>query len=185
MLARSRRAAAVKFAAWAATTALVFAYAVAVYTSGALVRWYYYEATANGYAVDARSLGEATADRPVALGIGNFSAVDGARAVRVSAGDRLPEGATGVIDLPTVTRGDRVRLEGDRLVVLVPWELRESKGFMFRDGFAHKHVRANPWAGVWNLVMVMLMGLSLGYLAQSFTDLIGLRLQRSDHTVSR
>ena len=67
----------------------------------------------------------------------------------------------------------------------MPWQVRESKGFLFRDGFTHKHVRTNPVSGVWNLVMVILMGLSLGLMAEGFTDLLGVRLRRSEHTVAR
>lgn len=33
--------------------------------------------------------------------------------------------------------------------------------------------------------MVLAMGLSLGLMAEGFTDLLGVRLQKSDHSVSR
>jgi hypothetical protein len=181
----SRERAALKFLAWLLVSAALFGYAINEYASGAMLRWYYYQAKADGYAVNARAFAEATPAHPAALQIGAFTRVDGLRAVRVRAGDRLPEGATGVIDADTVRKGMRARLDGDHLLVLVPWEVRESNGFTFRDGFAHKNIRANPLSGVWNLVMVLLMGLSLGLMAEGFTDLLGVRLQKSDHTVSR
>ena len=181
----SRPRAALKFLGWLAAAASVFAYAIHTYTSGTMARWYYYEATADGYAVSAKHFAEATPERPASLIIGEFAALSGLQAVPVRAGQVLPRGATGVIGLDVLRAGTRVRVEGPRLVVLQPWQVGEAKGFTFREGFSHKNVRANPISGVWNLIMVMLMGLTLGFTAEGFTDLIGVRLRRSDHTVDR
>jgi hypothetical protein len=79
----------------------------------------------------------------------------------------------------------RARIVGNQLLVLVPWQVRESNGFTFWEGFTHKNVGTNPYSGVWNLVMVLAMGLSLGLMAEGFTDLLGVRLRKSDHSISR
>jgi hypothetical protein len=173
----------VKFLFWAVATTVVVAYAINTYRSGQMVRWYYYESKADGYAVNATSFQQATRESPVALIIGDFPDVSGLRAVRVTKGSRLPEGTNGVIDLATVKKADRVRIEDGRLVVAVPWEIKEAKGFKFRDGFTHKNIRTNPFSGLWNLVMVGLVGLCLGFLAEGFTDVIGLKFRKIDHSV--
>jgi hypothetical protein len=179
----SRTRAAIKFLFWACATVAVFTYAIHSYRSGALVHAYYYKAKADGYAVNAASFQHATLERPVSLTIGSFEDVLGLKAAPVSKGSVLPRGTTGIIDHPVVQKGERVKLQDGALVVMVPWQLKESKGFTYRDGFTHKNIQTNPWSGVWNLVMVGLIGLSLGYLAEGFTDLVGLRFEKIDHTV--
>jgi hypothetical protein len=173
----------IKFLFWAVSTVLVFAYAINTYRSGQLVRWYYFQAKADGYAINSHAFEQATRENPVSLAVGEFADVTGQRAVRVTRGSRLPEGTNGVIDLATVDTGDRVRLDRGQLVVTVPWQIKEAKGFKFRDGFTHKNIRTNPWAGLWNLVMVGLVGLCLGFLAEGFTDVLGLKFQKIDHSV--
>ena len=74
-------------------------------------------------------------------------------------------------------------LDGGRLKVSVPWEWHEKKGFRYKDSFTHKNVKTNPLSGVWNLVMVGLIGLCLGYLAEGFTDMLGWKFKKIDHTV--
>ena len=173
----------IKFLFWAVSTVLVFAYAINTYRSGQLVRWYYFQAKADGYAINSHAFEQATRENPVSLAVGEFADVTGQRAVRVTRGSRLPEGTNGVIDLATVDTGDRVRLDRGQLVVTVPWQIKEAKGFKFRDGFTHKNIRTNPWAGLWNLVMVGLVGLCLGFLAEGFTDVLGFKFQKIDHSV--
>jgi hypothetical protein len=173
----------VKFLFWVVATTVVVAYAINTYRSGQMVRWYYFQSKADGYAVNATAFQQATRENPISLIIGEYADVSGLRAVRVTKGSRLPEGANGVIDLATVEKGDRVRVDAGRLVVAVPWQIKEAKGFKFRDGFTHKNIRTNPLSGLWNLVMVGLVGLCLGFLAEGFTDLIGLEFQKIDHSV--
>ncbi|MCX6543297.1 MAG: hypothetical protein NTV05_02660 [Acidobacteria bacterium] len=173
----------IKFLFWAVATIVVGAYAINTYTSGQLVRWYYFESRADGYAVNTKGFEQATREQPVYLTIGAFSDVRGLRAARVTKGSRLPEGTNGVVDLATVDEGTRVRLDRGQLVVSVPWQIKEAKGFKFRDGFTHKNIRTNPYAGLWNLIMVGLVGLCLGFLAEGFTDLVGLKFQKIDHSV--
>lgn len=147
----SRRRSALKFLAWLLVSAALFAYAINTYTTGRMVRWYYYQAKADGYAVDARAFAGATPERPAALQVGTWTSLDGGRrAVPVRTGDPLPVGATGVIDLDTIHKGVCARVVGDQLLVLVPWQVRESNGFTFREGFTHKNVGTNPFSGMWN-----------------------------------
>jgi hypothetical protein len=182
-MSTSRTRATIKFTFWACATVAVFAYAIHSYRSGTLAHWYYYQARADGYAVNTRAFADATPERPASLVVGTFEGLDGLQAMPVKRGQVLPEHATGVIDTATVEDGRRVRLEGDRLVVLVPFEMKEAKGFKFRDAFTHKNIKTNPLSGVWNLVMVGLVGLCLGYLAEGFTDMIGMKFSKIDHSI--
>lgn len=182
-MSRGRIRAAIKFMFWAVATVLVFSYCIRFYRSGTMVDWYYYKAKADGFAVNTKAFSEATPDHPAVLTVGTFSSLDGLKATAVKKGDRLPTGTTGVIDLKTVGEGERVRLAGSELTVLIPWQFKEAKGFKYKDSFTHKNIATNPMSGVWNLVMVGLIGLCLGYLAEGFTDFIGLKFQKIDHTV--
>jgi hypothetical protein len=178
-----RRRALIKFVFWALSTAVVFGYAISTYRSGQMVHWYYFKAKADGYALNTRLVARATPQKPATLAVGTFEDVKGLRAVPVKRGDVLPEGATGVIDLATITEGRRARISGSSLIVMIPWQLVESKGFMYRDEFTRQNVQTNPRSGVWNVLMIVAMGLSLGYLAEGFTELLGLRLKKIDHSV--
>ena len=179
----SRRRGLIKFLFWSVATVVVFTYAISTYRSGQMVHWYYFKAKADGYAVSPKLFADATPQNPATLAVGAFEDVHGLRAVPVKRGDVLPLGAMGVIDLATVDEGKRVKLERDSLVVMIPWQLKEAKGFMFRDEFTHKNVQTNPISGVWNVVMIGLIGVCLGYLAEGFTDLLGLKFEKIDHTV--
>jgi hypothetical protein len=173
----------IKFVFWAAASAGSFWYAVHFYTSGRMVHWYYYQAKADGYAVNARAFSDATPERPAVLTVGDFQALDGLQARAVKKGDVLPEGATGVISLETLQEGRRAILEEGRLAVKVPWELKQAKGFKYKDTFTHKNIKTNPLSGLWNIVMVGLIGVCLGYMAEGFTDMLGLKFKKIDHSV--
>jgi hypothetical protein len=179
----SRSRASIKFLFWVVASIVVFAYAITTYRSGEMVHWYYYKAKADGYALNTRRVVDATPQNPATLTVGTFDDVHGPRTVLVKAGEILPQGATGVIDLPTVTAGKRVKLAGDSLTIMIPWRLVEAKGFMYRDEFTHQNVQTNPMSGVWNVLMIGAIGLCLGYLAESITDLFGFKFKKIDHTV--
>ena len=123
----------------------------------------------------------ATAESPAVLEIGPFTELDGLQAVRVKKGDRLPANANGVIPEEVLKAGKRAALVGDQIRVTVPWEIQEAKGFKFKDTFKHKGIETNPWAAVWNVVMVIALGLSLGFMAEGFTDLLGIKLEKIHH----
>jgi hypothetical protein len=59
--------------------------------------------------------------------------------------------------------------------------VKESKGFKFKDTFKHKGIETWPWVGVWNVLIVALLGVSLGLMAEGFTDMLGLRLEKIRH----
>ena len=59
--------------------------------------------------------------------------------------------------------------------------MKEAKGFKFKDTFKHKGVETWPWSGVWNVLIVALLGLSLGLMAEGFTDMLGLKLEKIQH----
>lgn len=183
MVGHERTRAVIKFLFWGVAACLVFAYAIHTYRSGKMVHWYYFQAKADGFAVNARAFMDATPDHPAYVEIGDFPVLDGLKARAVKAGDILPRGATGVISEEMLKEGRRVSLEGNRLKVSVPWEMKEKKGFKYKDSFTHKNIRTNPWSGLWNIVMVGLVGLCLGYLAEGFTDMLGLKFKKIDHSV--
>ena len=99
----------------------------------------------------------------------------------VKKGDRLPEGANGVIEKKVVEAGKRAKLERDKLIVLLPWEIKESKGFKSKDTFIHKVVKTNPWSGVWNVAVVIALGLSLRVMAEGLTNMLGWKIKKIDH----
>lgn len=173
----------IKFCFWVVATVFVLSYAIHFYTSGVMVHWYYYKAKADGYAVNSKLFMDATPEKPALLAVGDFKKLDGLQATLVKKGDVLPEHTTGVIGMDVVEKGRRVVLEGDQLKVMIPWETKEAKGFKYKDTFTHKNIQTNPLSGVWNLVMVGLIGVCLGYLAEGFTDMIGLKFQKIDHSV--
>ena len=178
-----RTRAVIKFCFWVAATAFVLWYAIHFYTSGVMAHWYYYQAKADGYAVNSKLLTDATPEKPVYLAVGDFKKLDGLQTVLVKKGDVLPELTTGVIGMDIVEKGRRAAIEGDALKVMIPWEMKEAKGFKYKDTFTHKNIKTNPLSGVWNLVMVGLIGVCLGYLAEGFTDMVGLKFQKIDHSV--
>lgn len=170
-----------KFTFWLAVAVGLFAYAWHCHTSGQLAAWYYHEAAANGYAVNADAIKDATPQKPALLAITTASRIEGLMAVKVKKGDRLPANANGVITDDVIKSGKRVALEGSALKVKVPWEIKQSKGFKFKDAFKHKGVETYPWGAAWNVVMVVGIGLALGFLAEGFTDMLGMRVEKIKH----
>jgi hypothetical protein len=177
----NRRKAAFKFCFWLVVSVAMFGYIIHSYNSGQMIRWYYYTASLDGYAIDANRFLNATKDKPSVLSIRKQGEVNGLVAIPVSKGDRLPEKANGVISLNEVKSGKRAVVDGETVKVMVPWQIKEAKGFKYKDTFKHKGIRTNPWAGVWNVAMVLVLGLSLGLLAEGFTDLMGLKIEKIQH----
>lgn len=177
----SRGKGTIKFLFWIAVAAGLFYYAFHAYNSGQLVAWYYYKANADGYAVNAETLKKATKENPAVLTIGSFEKIEGLQAVSVKKGDRLPVNANGIITNDQLKKGDRASL-GDKIIkVTVPVKIREAKGFKYKDTFKHKGIQTNPWAAVWNVALILLLGLSLGLTAEGFTDMCGFKLEKIDH----
>lgn len=176
-----RGKAAFKFCFWLVVSVALFGYIIHSYTSGQMIQWYYYTASLDGYAVDANLSMSGTKDKPVVLNIQKQDEVKGLVAIPVAKGDRLPRSANGVISLAELKSGKRAVLEGQTIKVTAPWQIKETKGFKFKDTFKHKGIRTNPWSGAWNVAMVLCLGLSLGLLAEGFTDLMGLKLDKIQH----
>jgi hypothetical protein len=179
--APSRGRAVFKFVFWLTVAIGLFAYAWQTHASGQLAAWYYHRAAEDGYAVDADAFKNATPKNPALLAITTSDRIDGLMAVKVKKGDLLPKNANGVITADVIKAGKRVQLEGDVLRVKVPWEIKQSKGFKYKDAFKHKGVETYPWGAVWNVVMVIGLGLALGFLAEGFTDVLGMRLEKIRH----
>ncbi len=177
----NRRKAAFKFGFWLVVSVALFGYTFYSYSSGQMIQWYYYTAKFDGYAVDANQFLNATKEKPSVLAVRKQDAVDGLVAIPVSKGDRLPRNANGVISAAELKSGKRANLEGDKVKVTTPWQIKEAKGFKYKDTFKHKGIRTNPWSGAWNVAMVLLLGLSLGMLAEGFTDLMGLKIGKIQH----
>jgi hypothetical protein len=176
-----RRRGIVKFSFWTVFAGIVIALTVRSYMSGQMAEWFYHRAAVSGYAVNVDLFKDASVSQPASLQLVGASTLDGLVAVRVAKGDRLPRNTNGVIADETVAEGERVVLAGSTLQILVPWQIKEAKGFKFKDTFKHKGVETWPWAGVWNVLIVALLGLSLGLMAEGFTDMLGLRIQKIQH----
>jgi hypothetical protein len=176
-----RGKAAFKFCFWLAASVALFGYIIHTYNSGQMIQWYYYTASLDGYAIDANRSMNATKDKPAMLSIRKQDQVDGLVAIPVTKGDRLPKNANGVISQAEVKSGKRAAVEGQSVKLMVPWQIKESKGFKYKDTFKHKGIRTNPWAGVWNVAMVLALGLSLGLVAEGFTDLMGYKIEKIQH----
>ena len=65
--------------------------------------------------------------------------------------------------------------------MMVPVQIKESKGFKFRDTYKHKGVTTNPWSGVWNVFIVCGLGFALGMMAEGFTDMLGIEVKKIKH----
>jgi hypothetical protein len=176
-----RARAIIKFVVWAILSVALFAYAWSTYSSGQMVRWYYYKASTDGYAVNVSTFINATKEKPAMLQIGAFQKIQGLQAVLVKKGDRLPENANGVISNKILKDGKRAKLEVNALKVMVPVQVEEKSGFKYRDTFKHKGVQTNPWSGVWNVVVVIFLGFFLGMMAEGFTDMMGFKLKKIQH----
>jgi len=181
MAEMSRKRAAIKLAFWTLAAAGLIGVIVQAFVSGKMAAWYYYRAAADGYAVNADAFKDATKASPAALAVGSFDRIDGLVAVPVKKGSRLPANCNGIITSDVVKKAKRASLSGATLTVMVPWEIQDAKGFKFKDTFKHKGIETNPWAAVWNVVMVLALGLSLGFMAEGFTDLLGFKLEKIRH----
>jgi len=177
----SRERAAIKFLFWTIASLAMIAYVFHSYRSGQMIRWYYYTADMDGYAVNADSFKDATGENPAVLAITDSDRIDGLMAVRVKKGERLPEHCNGIISKKALEEGKRVALEGDTIKVMVPWEIKESKGFKYKDSFKHKGIKTNPWSGAWNVAVVIALGICLGFMAEGFTDMLGWRIHKLHH----
>jgi hypothetical protein len=180
-----RRRGIVKFVFWTVVAAVVMSLTVRSYVSGQMAEWFYYRAAVDGYAVNADSFKNATRSNPVTLQVATGTEIKGLVAVRVEKGDRLPRNTNGVIADQTIAKGRRAVLTGSTLEVLIPWEMKDAKGFKFKDTFKHKGVQTWPWSGVWNVLIVAMLGLSLGLMAEGFTDMLGLKLEKIQHHARR
>ncbi|MHB1132958.1 MAG: hypothetical protein ACYC4L_11275 [Chloroflexota bacterium] len=179
MSARHIKRTMVRLVFWAVAAALIFAFVVNSYTSGEMVNWFYYRASLDGYAIDDRAFMDATTEQPAFVTIVQQDFISGPQAVRVRAGDLMPRGANGVIADAEVQDGKRVALEGNRIKVMVPTQLKEAKGITYKDTYKHKGIQTNPLSGPWNVLVVLTMGLTMGMLAQALTDLFGLEFKQA------
>ena len=171
----------IKFLFWLGVSVGLFYYAFHSYNTGQMVSWYYYKAKSDGYAIHSASFKTATKENPAMLQIGKFDKIEGLQAVEVKKGDRLPVNADGVIEKKVVKDEKRAKLEGEMIKVMVPSEIKDARGFKFRDTFKHKGVQTNPWSGVWNVGMVLFIGLALGLMAEGFTDILGMKIEKIVH----
>jgi hypothetical protein len=181
MAEQSKGRMAFRFVFWAAVSAVLFAVIIRSHYSGQMASWYYHTAAADGYAVQANAFGDATKEAPALLRVGKFERIEGLQAVPVKKGDRLPANANGIILSDVLKAGKRATLEGEAIKVTVPWEVKTAKGFKFKDTFKHKGIETWPWAAVWNVVMVIGLGLALGFMAEGFTDIMGIKLEKIRH----
>lgn len=177
----SKTTGAIKFVFWFAVSIGLFYYSWWSYSSGQMVSWYYYEAKTDGYAVHSAYFKNATKENPAMLQIGKFDKIEGLQAVEVKKGDRLPKNTDGIIDKKVIKEEKRAKLEGGMIKVMVASEIKDARGFKFKDTFKHKGILTNPWAGAWNVVMVLIIGLALGLMAEGFTDIMGLKLDKIVH----
>jgi hypothetical protein len=171
----------IKFLFWAAVACALITIVVRSHLSGQMAAWYYYRASEDGYAINSHTFKDATKDKPAVLEIGQFQRIEGLQAVPVKKGDRLPGNANGIISVDVLRQGRRATIHGNQISVTVPFQIREKSGFKFKDGFTHKGVRTNPWAALWNVGMVLGLGLSLGFMAEGFTDCLGIKIERIRH----
>ncbi|MEJ5358723.1 MAG: hypothetical protein WHT06_08610 [Desulfobacterales bacterium] len=172
---------AIKFVVWGALSLALAVYVFYAHESGKIDQMYYHSTKIEGYAINTNQFLNATKENPARLQIGPAEEINGLMAVPVKKGDRLPKGANGVIDKKVVEEGKRAKIEGDKLVVMVPWQIKESKGFKYKDTFMHKGVKTDPWSGVWNVAMTIALGLCLGFMAEGFTDLLGWKIKKIEH----
>ncbi len=179
--ASTRRRGLVKFGFWTLASTVIIVFTVRSYTSGQMATWFYHRASLSGYAVNADTFKGASKDKPALLQVVKGDALAGLQAIRVEKGQRLPRNTNGIISDQELAKGKRAAMADATLKVLVPWEIKESKGFKFRDTFKHKGISTWPWVGVWNMVIVALLGLSLGLMAEGFTDMLGLKLEKIRH----
>ena len=181
MTGPSRIRATIKFLFWTAVACVFITVVARSHLSGQMKAWYYYTASEDGYAINANTFKNATKDKPAVLEIGQFARIEGLQAVLVKKGDRLPADANGIITADVLKQGRRATIQGNQISVTVPFQIREASGFKFKEGFMHKGIRTNPWSSLWNLGMVLGLGLSLGFMAEGFTDVLGIKLEKIRH----
>ena len=180
-----RRRETIKFIVWTVLSLALVFYICYEYYSGEMISWYYYETSTTGYAVDVNTFKDATKDKPMKLEIVQAAEIKGLQAVPVKKGDRLPKNANGVISKKDVEEGKRVALEGNTLKVMVPSQIKEAKGFKYRDTYKHKGVQTNPWSGVWNVAVILALGFCLGTMAEGFTGMLGMKVKKIKHYEGR
>jgi hypothetical protein len=171
----------IKFLFWTAVSVGLFYYAFHSYNTGQMVSWYYYKSSSDGYAIHSASFKTATKENPAMLQIGKFDKIEGLQAVAVKKGDRLPVNADGVIGMKVLKEEKRAKIEGEMIKVMVPSEIKDARGFKYRETFKHKGIQTNQWSGAWNVGMVLFIGLALGLMAEGFTDIMGLKLEKMVH----
>jgi hypothetical protein len=181
MSAPSRGRAVIKFLFWTIAAAGVVVVVIHTFRSGQMSAWFYHRAASDGYAVNADAFKTATPQSPAVLEVGTFATLDGLQAVQVKKGDRLPARANGVISLKVLKEGKRAVVDQGRVVVKVPWEIQTAKGFKFKDTFKHKGIRTWPWGAVFNVGIIFALGICLGYMAEGFTDVLGIRIAKIRH----
>jgi hypothetical protein len=171
----------IKFLVWTVISGAIIAYFWMQYYNGTLLKQYYYKAKTSGWAVHANNFKDATKDKPAILQIVKADTIEGLQAVPVKKGDLLPTNTNGIIDEKTVKEGKRVKLDGNTLIVTVPSTIKDSKGFKYRDTFMHKGIETDPWGGVWAVAFILILGFTLGSMAEGFTDMIGMKIEKIKH----
>jgi hypothetical protein len=172
---------AIKFFVWSAVVVALVVYVFYAQETGKINEMYYYTTKTDGFAVNTNEFFTATKEKPALLQIGKADEIKGLMAVPVKKGDRLPKNANGVIDKKVADEGKRAKVEGDKLVVTVPWQIKETKGFKYKDTFIHKGVKTDPWSGVWNVAITIALGLALGFMAEGLTDFLGWKIKKIEH----
>jgi len=172
---------AIKFVFWTAVSLFMIWFVASSYTTGQMARWFYYQTDMDGYAVNTKTFKNASKEKPAILEVTQAKEINGPVAILVKKSDRLPENANGVISMKILGEGKRAKLEGNAIKVMVPWQVKEVKGFKYKDTFIHKGVVTNPWSGVWNVAVVIALGLTLGLMAEGFTDFLGWKIKKIDH----
>jgi hypothetical protein len=171
----------IKFIVWTLLSIGMIYFTWHSYDSGQMIEWYYYQSKSDGYAINADRFKDATKEKPVVLEIAKVGEITGLQAVPVKKGDRLPKGCNGVITKKDLEEGKRVALVGETIKVSIPTQVKEAKGFKYKDTFKHKGVMTNQWSGAWNVTVVILLGLCLGLMAEGFTDMLGFKLKKIKH----
>ncbi len=176
-----RKRGAIKCIFWTAASLVMIWFVVNSYLTGQMARWFYCRTDMDGYAINTKTFKDASKEKPAFLDVSQAKEINGPVAVPVKKGDRLPENANGVISKKVLDEGKRAKLEGNKIKVMIPWQIKESKGFNYKDTFMHKGVVTNPWSGVWNVTVVIALGLILGLMAEGLTDFLGWKIKKIDH----
>lgn len=135
-----------------------------------------------GYAVVGSSLEGASEGSPVTLEVTRKRNIQPNQAFPIKKGDILPLNVTAIIKKEVVVEGSVASLTPDKqLTVLVPWEIKDAKGFKFKDTFKHKGIKTYPVAAIWNVLIVFGLGISLGFMAEFFTDVLGIKVEKIHH----